>query len=194
MITLNQLRSICLLQRTAVLALYVDPLNAAMSEYGIDTLPREQYFLAQVCHESGGLLYVHELASGAAYDGREDLGNTKPEAIRIAAEHGSTPGRWWRGRGGIEVTGYDNILACSIALYGDDRLLHHPELLELPEGFCRSAGWFWKSHYLNVYADNGDFDGCSDVINRGHKTPRIGDANGYQDRLAYLKRTQQVLT
>jgi hypothetical protein len=36
--------------------------------------------------------YTAEIASGKAYNGREDLGNAKPEAIRIAAQHGTTPG------------------------------------------------------------------------------------------------------
>lgn len=193
MITLDQLRAIMPTagKRAEV---FIDPLNRAMDEFKIDTPARAAAFLAQLAHESGCLRYLHELATGAAYDDREDLGNTRPEAIRIAAEHGSTPGRWWRGEGPMQITGFDNMMACSIALYGEpDYLLHHPQTLELPLPGSRSAGWFWKTHNLNKWADAGDFDGVSDVINRGRKTEKDGDANGYADRLAYFERAQRVL-
>lgn len=192
MITLDELHAICPLARTSKLAEYVEPLNTAMTEFGIDTPKRAMCFIPNVLHESGGFNYVHEIASGADYDGRQDLGNTKPEAIQIAQECGSTPGRWWRGHGPIQITGFDNHLACSLALFGDNRLLRTPQILERPLEGCRAAGWFWKTHSLSDYADKGDFDGVCDVINRGHKTARIGDANHYDDRLTYFKRAKAL--
>lgn len=44
--------------------------------FDITTVPRICHFMAQVGHESAGLRYVKELASGKAYEGRRDLGNT----------------------------------------------------------------------------------------------------------------------
>jgi len=165
---------------------FLVPLTAAMAEFEINTPKRKAAFLAQIAHESGSLRYVRELASGEAYDKRKDLGNTKPEAIQIAAEHGSTPGRWWRGHGLIQITGFDNHRACSGALYGDyELLLHHPELLEIPADACRSAGWFWKLRGLNELSDAGDFLRITKKIN--------GGTNGLADRMAYYERARQVL-
>lgn len=184
-LTLDQLRAI-MPQAGARAGIFLTPLNAAMDEFGIDTPARQAAFLAQVAHESGQLRYVREIASGAAYDGREDLGNTRAEAIRIAAEHGSTPGRWWRGHGLIQITGYDNHRACSVALYEDaDYLLHHPQALEVPAPAARSAAWFWLAHHLNDPADRGDFMRITRIIN--------GGTNGLQERVEFYERAQKVL-
>ena len=183
MITLFQLKQICPVVKTKVLEKWLEPLNAAMDEFEIDTPKRQAAFLAQVAHESGGFRYTREIASGSAYDNRKDLGNTKPEAIRIASEAGKTPGTMWPGRGGLMVTGYDNTLACSAAL-GIDAVTK-PELLELPEAFCRSAAWFWHTRGLNALADAQNFRKITLRIN--------GGLNGYGDRERYYKRAQEVL-
>lgn len=170
---------------------YVAPLNAAMAEFGITTKLQVAAFLAQCGHESGQLLYVRELASGAAYDLRSDLGNTNPMAIAIAKAHGSTPGRYWRGRGIIQTTGYNNYVLTMMKLGID--CVEHPELLESPENACRSAGLFWKENNLNAYADIGDIDGVSDKVNKGRKTKAYGDTNGWADRLAIYNRAMKIL-
>jgi len=190
MITLEHLKKIIPYAGSRA-GFFLGPLNDAMTEFGINTPVRQAAFLAQLAHESGSLRYVREIASGKAYDGRKDLGNTKPEAIRIAAQHGTTPGRFWKGHGLIQVTGYNNHLACGEALGLD--LVNQPTLLEKPVHACRSAAWFWKENDLNRWADAGDFDGASDVINRGRKTAKVGDANGYADRIAYYERAKEVL-
>lgn len=190
MITIDQLKKIIPYAGPKA-GVFLGPLNDAMAEFGIDTPARQAAFIAQVAHESGSLRYVSEIASGLAYNGRKDLGNTKPEAIAIAHQHGSTPGPWWKGHGLIQVTGYDNHLACGAALGLD--LVHQPRLLEQPVNAARSAAWFWKENNLNKWADAGDFDGVSDVINRGRKTQAIGDANGYKERLAFYQRARAIL-
>ena len=172
MITLDDLRAICTRTKAAVLEKYVEPLNAAMDEYEISANPaRETHFLAQVAHESGGFHYVRELATGDAYEGRADLGNTE-----------TGDGRRYKGRGLIQITGRANYEACGLAL--DLPLLYHPELLETPVNAARSAAWFWKSKGLNEIADKGDFLAATRRIN--------GGLNGLPDRQAYLKRAQQV--
>ncbi|CAM4847185.1 unnamed protein product, partial [Rotaria magnacalcarata] len=57
---------------------YLSHINAALTEGSINTCHRMAAFLAQLAHESGQLVYMEELASGAAYEGRLDLGNTQP--------------------------------------------------------------------------------------------------------------------
>ena len=152
---------------------YAICLNAAMAEYHIDTPARQAMFLAQLAHESGELRYVRELASGEAYEGRKDLGNTEDgDGIR------------YKGRGLIQITGKSNYAICSLALGVD--VVNHPELLETPELACRSAAWFWWNNGLNELADKDDFLGVTKRIN--------GGTNGFSDRMKYHARAQQVLT
>lgn len=144
---------------------FLDPLNDAMAEFEINTPVRQAMFLAQVAHESGQLQFVKELASGLAYTGRADLGNTNPAAIEIAKRYLSTPGPFWKGRGLIQLTGYDNAVACMMALGID--CIEHPEVLELPVNASRSAGWYWQTHGLNELADAGEFQAVTKKINGG---------------------------
>lgn len=151
---------------------FLEPLNMAMEEFDINSRMRKAAFLAQVGHESGQLRYVKELASGSAYEGREDLGNTQPgDGVRF------------KGRGLIQITGRNNYIACGKALALD--LLTKPELLEEPESACRSAGWFWKTHGLNELADAGDFVRITKRIN--------GGTNGLEDRQALYTKALEVL-
>lgn len=151
---------------------FLAPLNAAMAEFDINTPARQASFLSQVGHESGQLRYVRELASGAAYEGRKDLGNTQPgDGVRF------------RGRGLIQVTGRTNYTTAMMAL--DIDCVEHPELLEIPVNACRSAGWFWKTHGLNELADIGDQVKVTKRIN--------GGTNGLADRLALFEVAKRVL-
>ena len=154
------------------IATYAEALNDAMDEFEINTPQRQAAFLAQVAHESGELRYVEEIASGSAYEGRRDLGNTEPgDGIRF------------KGRGLIQITGRSNYAACGAALGID--LLDSPELLELPAAACRSAAWFWKSHGLNELADADNFRKITLRIN--------GGLNGQEQRLAYWEAARGVL-
>ena len=165
MVTAQQLREI-MPYAGGRIALYLEPLNLTMEEFEISESPlRMAAFLAQLAHESGQLRYTAEIATGEAYDHRADLGNTSPEAIRIARLHDSTPGRWWKGHGLIQVTGFNNHMACGEALGLD--LLNEPELLRQPLPAARSAGWFWDIHNLNDLADRRDFKHITKIINGG---------------------------
>ncbi len=173
MITLDDLRAICVHTKQSVLAKYVDPLNDAMHEFEIDINPaRETHFLAQVAHESGGFNYVRELASGTEYEGRASLGNTEPgDGVR------------YKGRGLIQITGRSNYEACGADLGID--LIADPEALEQPLLAARSAAWFWELHNLNVLADRGDILAITKKIN--------GGTNGLSDRQSYLALAQERL-
>ncbi len=149
------------------------PLNIAMGEFEINTPARQAAFIAQIAHESGQFRYVRELASGAAYEGRVDLGNTmKGDGVRF------------RGRGLIQITGRANYKACGAALGLD--LILYPELLEQPMYACRSAAWFWKSRGLNELADAGDQVKITRRIN--------GGTNGLAERLAYFEIAKKVIS
>lgn len=155
---------------------FLGPLNESLEQFSIGTPRRQAAFLAQVAHESGGFRYVREIASGAAYEGRKDLGNVeRGDGVRF------------KGRGLIQITGRANYRECSLALYGDaDALLDHPELLETVVGACQSAAWWWSAHGLNELADRpNSFQAITKRIN--------GGLNGYPDRLVFFLRAKLVL-
>lgn len=161
---------------------FASALNLAMDRFQINTRLRMAAFIAQVGHESGQFRYVKELG-GDQYLSKYDTGT-------LAKRLGNTPeadgdGQKYRGRGLIQVTGRDNYLACSKALFGDDRLLRTPELLEQAEWACKSAAWFWNSRNLNALADDGDFERITRRIN--------GGLNGYAERLALYSTALKVL-
>jgi len=108
-----------------------------------------------------------------------------PEAIALSELAGTTPGKYYKGRGLIQITGYTNYLACSRALCCDDSLVSNPAALERADLACRSAGWYWDSRRLNAFADAGQFETITRKIN--------GGLNGQADRLAHYERAKQVL-
>lgn len=171
MITGAQLQSIMPFAKARIPS-FVAPLNGAMHEFHINTPERQAAFIAQIAHESGELRYVEEIASGTAYEGRKDLGNTQPG-----------DGMRFKGRGLIQITGRNNYAECGKALGVD--LITNPELLETNDLACRSAAWFWASRGLNDLADRGDFERITKRIN--------GGLNGYQERLVYHARAKTAL-
>jgi putative chitinase len=96
--------------KQSVIETFLPHLNKYMPQYGIDNRLRVAAFIAQLIHESGGLRYVREIATGSAYEGRADLGN-----------HYKGDGVKFKGRGLIQITGRSNYTAASHALFGDDR-------------------------------------------------------------------------
>ncbi|WP_095196920.1 glycoside hydrolase family 19 protein [Pseudomonas sp. Irchel 3A7] len=157
-------------------------LNTAMGKYGIVTPARIAAFIAQIGHESGQLAYVRELGS-SDYLAKYDTGT-------LATRLGNTPepdgdGQKYRGRGLIQITGCDNYRQCSLGLFGDERLLTTPELLEQPQWAAESAAWFWKQNGLNTLADRSQFNSITRRIN--------GGLNGLQDRLELWARARAVL-
>lgn len=156
---------------------WADALTAAMAGGQINTRLRIAAFLAQIGHESGSLVYSKELGGPqyfAKYDGRKDLGNTQPgDGARFA------------GRGLIQVTGRTNYGKASQALFGDDRLLRNPELLEQPEWAAKSAVWYWTTRNLNALADADRFTDITRAIN--------GGTNGLEDRKARYRYALSVL-
>lgn len=161
---------------------FVPGLNAAMGKYGIVTRLRIAAFIAQIGHESGQLRYVRELGSHAYLD--------KYDTGELARRLGNTPeddddGQLYRGRGLIQITGKFNYLACSEALFNDQRLLATPELLEHPVYASLSAAWFWQRAGLNSLADKQDLLTITRKIN--------GGTNGLDDRKALYKRALEVL-
>lgn len=152
-------------------------LSAGMAFYGIDTPARQAAFLAQIGHESAGLKYVSEIwgptAAQERYEGRKDLGNTRPG-----------DGSRFRGHGLIQTTGRDNHARLR------DRLCERfpkvpdfeiePEALMDVQWAALSACDFWDMKNLNGLADAGEFEEISARINGRNRD--TGLPNGYEDR------------
>jgi putative chitinase len=171
-LTSEQLRAIMPNLSAARAAEFLPHLNAVMTEYEINTPQRRAAFLAQLAHESGELRFMEEIASGEAYEGRRDIGNTEPgDGVR------------YKGRGPIQLTGRGNYRRAGAALGLD--LEGNPTLVATPEVGTRVAGWFWKTHGLNEVADSGDFRRVTRIINGGYR--------GLEQRIRYHERAKTVL-
>ena len=142
---------------------YLPLMEAAMREFQITSEARARMWLAQVGHESVSLRYFEEIASGAAYEGRRDLGNTQPG-----------DGRRFKGRGPIQLTGRSNYTIAGRALGLD--LVGRPELAAQPRHAFRVSAWWWQTHGLNQISDTGDVVAATRRIN--------GGLNGLADRQA----------
>lgn len=130
--------------------------NVHFRSYGIlDTGLRLAHFMGQCGHESGGFRYMEEIASGAAYEGRADLGNTQPG-----------DGRRYKGRGPIQTTGRANYRRDGRTLGID--LESNPQLLAIPSLGLLASTLFWSRMGLNAYADQDNAVACSRGVNRGN--------------------------
>jgi putative chitinase len=169
---------------------FVGYLNSTMDRFAINlTLDRAAAYIAQVAHESGGFRYVRELASGKAYEGRLDLGNTIPG-----------DGVKYKGRGLIQITGKLNYAALSLYLFGDkNKLLQTPGLLEAPQYAVLSAGWYWEVKCkLNEIADHSDDWRIETKIGELNKfqfiTYKINGGLTHEDeRESYYNKAKEVL-
>jgi putative chitinase len=157
-------------ERAAELALSA---NVHLLSYGIlDTPLRLAHFMAQLAHESGGFRYMEEIASGAAYEGRKDLGNTQPG-----------DGKRYKGRGPIQLTGRLNYRNSGRTLGFDFEA--HPELVAIPSVGLLVACSFWAGRRLNALADSDDIEAITKRIN--------GGLNGIEDRKGYLKKAKGLI-
>jgi putative chitinase len=143
-----------------------------MQAAGINTPLRMAHFLAQTGHESGDLLYTEELASGQAYEGRADLGNTQPG-----------DGPKFKGRGLIQLTGRANYVAYGQSI-GQDLTVdgNWAKVATDPSLAVDVACWFWTKHDLNALADNDQLNTITQRIN--------GGLNGLPDRTEHLERAK----
>jgi putative chitinase len=152
--------------------LFYQPVLDRMQAAGIDTPLRMAHFLAQTGHESGDLLYTEELASGQAYEGRADLGNTQPG-----------DGPRFKGRGLIQLTGRANYAAYGASI-GQDLTIdgNWTKIATDPSLAVDVACWFWTKRNLNSFADNDDLQTVTKRIN--------GGLNGLPDRQEHLERAK----
>ncbi len=174
LITKSQLQDIMTFASKSNINKYIKPLNETMKKYNINNHLRISHFVAQLAHESGSFKYSEEIASGAAYEGRTDLGNIHPG-----------DGVKFKGRGLIQLTGRANYTKYGEYIGMD--LTNNPSAVsDDPKLATDVAGWYWMRRKINIHADKDDAEKVTRLIN--------GGLNGFEDRLNYLKKAKQILS
>jgi len=130
------------------------------------------HFLGQAVHETGSFTYLEEIASGKAYEGRVDLGNTVPGY-----------GVRFKGRGIFQLTGYANYVLYSkklgIDLVTDPTRAAHADISVIIA--CR----YWTDKGLTALALKDDVNAITKKINGGF--------NGLDDRIKQVNRVKAML-
>lgn len=158
-------------------ASYVDAFNLTLIQANCTTVNRVAMFCAQTGEESGGLLWTQELGSGAEYNNRPDLGNTRPG-----------DGQLFKGRGILQVTGRNHYAEFGAWCFHQglvgrpDYFLVNPVALASPPWSFLSAAWYWTVERpdLNAVSDRGDYVTATHRVNGGE--------NGLADRKARWNR------
>ena len=137
-------------------------LLAAIGSVGIKGIEACQ-FMAQMAHESDQFKAMEEYASGSAYEGRSDLGNTQPG-----------DGKRYKGRGYIQLTGRANYITFGKKLGLD--LVGHPEQASDPPIAAKVAISYWMKRVRPRVTDFTDTRRVTRLIN--------GGTNGLSDRIS----------
>ena len=192
------------LKALGIAAQWLEPLNAAMFRFAIDTPQRVAAFIGQCAHESANFATLTENLNYRAdalcrvwprhFPTPEAAApyHRKPEQIAnraYANRMGNGPeasGDGWkyRGRGLIQLTGKDNYRLASDSLGID--LVANPDAVTQPDMAALTAAWFWNKHGLNALADRGDNQAISRRIN--------GGTHGLDDRLQRTATALALLT
>lgn len=148
-------------------------LNDCLNRFQINTPARMRHFLSQTAHESGGLQWLEELASGSDYEGRTDLGNIH-----------AGDGRKYKGAGVIQLTGRSNYQAFSDYIQ-DPKVMNGVDYVSTTYPFS-SAGFWWHNNNMNDLCDRGaSVEAVTRRVN--------GGLNGLADREAYYRKACQVI-
>lgn len=148
-------------------------LNACLRRFKINTVPRMRHFLSQISHESGGLQWLKELATGDDYEWRSDLGNVY-----------QGDGRRFKGAGVIQLTGRANYQAFANFI-GDSNVMQGADYVASVYPFT-SAGFWWYNNRMNELCDRGaSVEQVTRRVNGGY--------NGLDDRIYYYEKACQVI-
>ena len=138
-------------------------------------------WLAQIGHESGGFRYTEEIASGAAYEGRTDLGNTQPgDGVRF------------KGRSWIQITGRSNYTQFSKWAFSKGLTPSELYFVEDSKRLAElkwagvGAAWYWtvarrdinslsdaRDLRMVTYRINGGYNGLADRTDRYNRADKL---------------------
>ena len=181
-------------------------LEQLLPDYEINTSRLIAPFIAQCAHESNNFTAIQENLNYKAASLRALFKKYFP-TDELAAEYASKPnkqqaianriyasrmgngdeasgdGYKYRGRGLIQLTGKSNYqnFADSIEVTPEEAA----EYMATFEGAAQSACWFWETNNLNKWADVGDIEKMTKVIN--------GGTIGLEDRKKHYQHALHVL-
>ena len=153
----------------------LNDLNNCLETYEINTKSRVMHFISQCSHESVAGTYREEIASGEAYEGRTDLGNTQPG-----------DGPKYKGGGYIQLTGRANYTQFANSI-GDQEIVNQGVSYVAENYPWTSAGFWWYSNGMNQLCDtNPTVEQVTLRVNGGY--------NGLADRKYYYQRCLDVFS
>lgn len=162
---------------------FLDPISAAMVEFGICTPARQAAFLAQLLHESAGFTQLEE---NLAFTSAEQLhavfrervpslpaadqllNDPRALANRVYCgkngngDEASGDGWTYRRRGLIRLLGRGDYSAARADLGID--VVSCPDLVAQPIMASRTAARWWAEHGCNKVADAGAWDSITKII------------------------------
>ena len=182
---------------------WVEALNQLLPDYEINTPKRMAAFIAQCAHESGGFKFLKEnlnykaeslmkvfpkyfqdMGTAKAYEKQPEKIANKIYANRMGnGNEASGEGFRYCGRGLIQLTGKDNYTWFAASI--ETPVEQAAQYLETFEGAAQSACWFWETNNLNKWADAGDIEKMTKIIN--------GGTIGLEDRKKHYAHALQVL-
>ena len=186
---------------------YIDQWHHALSQllpdYEINTPQRIAAFIAQCAHESGNFIFLSEnlnykaeslvkifskyfkdIETAKQYEKQPAKIANKIYADRMGnGNEASGDGFKYRGRGLIQLTGKTNYtwFAASLEITPEEAA----EYTQTFEGAAQSACWFWETNKLNDWADKGDIEKMTKIIN--------GGTIGLEDRKKHYAHALHVL-
>jgi putative chitinase len=169
---------------------YLDAIIAMCKKYEINTANRFNFFMANVLEETGNFTAFVENMNYTSLDrikvvfkgSRSPLLTTKlvgsPELLGNTVYGGEWgkknlgntqqgDGYKFRGRGSMQTTGRAAYASLSKKVFGDNRLLDNPDLINEPNTSIEAAAFIWNQKGCNEIADSGKFEACVIKINGG---------------------------
>ncbi|NQU72116.1 MAG: glycoside hydrolase family 19 protein [Rhodospirillales bacterium] len=199
----NELRSLFPKAADAHIDTFLAHGDDLFEQFGLSETPtRQNYFLAQIGHESGGLTITEEnltyraprlrqvwqsrfktlSAAEKCANNPEMLGNTVYANRMGNGPPNSGDGFHYRGRGYIQITGRDGYRKVG-QIAGLD-LVNHPERSAEPKNALLVACAFWQWKDINRICDTLNYVSVTRRIN--------GGTNGLADRRAWLDKVRRV--
>ena len=158
---------------------FMNDLNMLVRVADMTSLNQRRHLIAQTCHETGRYRWMKELADGSAYEGRSDLGNTRPG-----------DGKLYKGGGVIQLTGRYNYQRFSdwlerngmrdenVMKFGADYVAdNYP--------FLSAICWIEENKWDEA-CKTEDVYQVTRILNGGY--------NGLEDRVKYYNKACKVIT
>lgn len=164
--------------------------------FDIDTPQEIRHMLTQLAHESDSFNAMEEYASGQAYEGRKDLGNTR-----------AGDGIKFKGHGPIQITGRTNHHLMGVKAGAPLKFIDNPKLLTTPEWGVWAACVFWIDRGLLTISNMPDEAAIPYKTKRGDGSSMIilvspveyisrkvnGGTRGLAERIKFYERTKQII-